>query len=167
MKTLKQNSNCLCGAMAREGFRLLSQHVINALLDFFYVVERLRLFGGWHKFSLANVRDVPRAGERRLSPSELLEGWSGGGPYESRPIPARWHWRLDRHFLLWRGLPNGADHRKNRQPDTDRPDDSGITPKLLVACMSGNELSSSYTLTRLTIYRAVCQPEGRTKGDHR
>ena len=49
---------------------------------------------------LPNVKDVPRAGERRGSPSESLKIWSGGGPCDSRPVPARWHWRLDRLFFF-------------------------------------------------------------------
>ena len=47
----------------------------------------------------ANIRDVLHAGERRVRSFGLLEMSSGGGPCESRPVPARWHWRLDRFFL--------------------------------------------------------------------
>lgn len=37
-----------------------------------------------------NVRDVPRAGERRMRPSELQTILSGGGPYDARPFSACW-----------------------------------------------------------------------------
>jgi hypothetical protein len=58
------------------------------------------------------VRDVPRAGERGVD-LKLGGTWSGGGPCESRPIPARWHWGLDRLFR------NSAPQEKFVDADSD------------------------------------------------
>ena len=43
--------------------------------------------------------DETRAGERGVSPFELLKMLSGAGPCELRSLPARCLWQLDRLFL--------------------------------------------------------------------